>query len=64
MKVKCIDSHGYSFITIGKTYDVINIVDGWYYIINNNDYKDCYEKERFKTPAEIRNEKIDKLLEK
>ena len=62
MKVKCIDESG-DGITISKTYDVID-EDKWFYkIINNFDNNNYYNKSRFKTLAEIRNEIIDKLLE-
>ena len=54
----------YYDLTIGKTYDVIKYDwDGYYIIINDTDYENLYPKEWFKTIAEYRNEKIDKLLE-
>jgi hypothetical protein len=64
VKVKCIDNYGWSYLTIGKTYDVIEIDDEYgYKIIDDSDYKNWYEKELFKTISEIRNEIINKLLE-
>ena len=64
MKVKCIENHNYLFnITIGKTYEVINIYDNGYDIVNDEGGYWCYSKEYFRTLSEIRNEKINKLLE-
>ena len=63
MKIKCINNiSNYKNITIGKTYKVTDIIDNWYYIINDINIEDCYEKELFKALSEIRNEKINKLL--
>jgi hypothetical protein len=61
MKIKCIDNHNY-YLTIGKIYDVMNESVDVYWIINDLDKIDWYYKDWFKTVAEIRNEKIDKLL--
>ena len=63
MKVKCIknDSHYYD-LTIGKTYEVIRVIDYLYYVINDKGRHGSYPKQYFKTLAENRNEKIDKLL--
>jgi hypothetical protein len=64
MKIKCIKNDGWLDLTLGKIYDVIFIYnDGDYDIINDNDYEWYYPKECFKPLYEIRNEKIDKLLE-
>jgi hypothetical protein len=63
MKVKCIDRGFWLLLTIGKTYDVIDVTGNWYLIINDNGDKDWYYKSSFKPLSEIRNEKIDKLLE-
>jgi hypothetical protein len=66
MKVNCIKNRGYGYrLNIGKTYDVIE--DGKYdYIIididDKNDELLC-PKYYFKSLAEIRIEKINKLLE-
>jgi hypothetical protein len=62
MKIKCInnkDEYWEYYLTLDKTYEVIEINDDNYYIIN---YKNYYLKEWFKPLSEIRNEKIDKLL--
>ena len=63
MKIKCINDRRY--LTIGKIYDVIkeDRDDGDYLIIDNDGGEWWYEKKLFKTLAEIRNDKIDKLLE-
>jgi hypothetical protein len=62
MKIKCITN--INTLTIGKIYDIINYNnDGGYIIINDNGYEFWYPKEWFKPLSEIRNEKIDKLLE-
>ena len=58
--VVCIDNFNYMYhITDGKIYNVIE-EDAFFYTIF--DYKDYYPKECFKPLAEIRNEKINKLL--
>ena len=67
MKVKCIGIGTYKCLTLGKTYDVIDVIDEdedyWYYIIiNDKDNQTWYEKEYFKPISKIRNETIDKLL--
>jgi hypothetical protein len=63
MKVVCIDNKDCDYITIGKTYEVININEYEYNIIDDcgDDYWD-YDIEFFKTLSDIRNEKINKLL--
>ena len=64
MKVKCFKQDIFDKLTIGKTYDVIKIDDdGNYYIIDDIGYELRYLKEHFKSLSEIRNEKINKLLE-
>jgi hypothetical protein len=65
MKVKCINDGGWEHhLTIGKIYEVIEIVNNGYYyvIIDDEGYKWRYLKEHFKPLSEIRNEKINKLL--
>ena len=63
MKVKCIDNYGWSYLTIGKTYDVIKIdSDNDYWVINDYDKENWYSNELFKPLSKIRNERIDKLL--
>ena len=62
MKVVCI-SNKCMTIEVGETYDVINEDDYRYEIINDYGVKCWREKEMFKSLSEIRNEKIDKLLE-
>jgi hypothetical protein len=64
MKVKCIDEDWFG-ITADKTYEVIKEDNntGCYIIMNNFGDKLSYIKECFKTISEIRNEKINKLLE-
>ena len=71
MKKVCIKTNKNYWLTIGKTYEVISDVNYDYGYYDNNGYNiindngdDCwYEKECFKSLAEIRNETIDKLLE-
>jgi hypothetical protein len=64
MKVKCIDNNGWSELTIGKIYNIIDIDnDNDYWLINDNGYECWYSEYLFKLLSEIRNEKIDKLLE-
>jgi hypothetical protein len=64
MKVKCIKNIDYEHhLKIGKTYDVINIdYYGNYIIINNKGNRDWYPGKWFKSLAEYRIEKINKLL--
>jgi hypothetical protein len=66
MKIICIKNIGYErHLTIGKTYEVIKIVNnGYYYVIiyDEND-KWIYPKKYFKPLSEYRIEKINKLLE-
>jgi hypothetical protein len=61
MKVVCIDN-GWCNLTIGKTYEVIRVYPSNYVIMNDIDLDGAYRKELFKPLAEIRNEKINKLL--
>jgi hypothetical protein len=65
MKVKCINKYRWLNLTIGKIYKVIEIDndDGNYYIIDEYGPKGYYPKYWFKPLSEIRNERIDKLLE-
>ena len=65
MKVKCIDIGGWSrSLTLGKTYDVISegVFDD-YQIINDKGEEWHFFKKYFKPLSEIRNDKINKLLE-
>ena len=66
MKAICVKKRDWSNLTIGKTYNVIRVDcedDVDYYGIIDDGYKVWYEKEYFKPLSEIRNERIDKLLE-
>jgi hypothetical protein len=64
MKIKCIDNKdGELYLTIDKTYNVIEDNKFNYKIINDNGYNNWYYKEYFKPLSEYRNERIDKLLE-
>jgi hypothetical protein len=51
------------YLTINKLYDTINENTNEYYIIDDGPIKWWYDKELFKPLSEIRNEKINKLLE-
>jgi hypothetical protein len=63
MKVVCVDNkNGYGLI-IGKTYEVIKEDKYGYYIIDEYGTKGYYIKILFKPISEIRNEKIDILLD-
>jgi hypothetical protein len=62
MKVKCIiNDNSWYYITIGKIYEVFEIEDDNYKIIDDRGYECWYYEKHFK-PL-IRNEKINKLLE-
>ena len=63
MKVKCIENSVWENLTIGKTYVVIPEDEDWYWVINDKGKEDLFPIEWFKTIAEYRNDKIDKLLE-
>ena len=62
MKVVCMDDY-YISLRIGKTYTVIKEDLNGYAIINDYNVDCWYNKKFFKSLSEIRNEKIDKLLE-
>lgn len=66
-KVVCKDSNAVygNCLTIGKIYNIISENSYGYNIINDDGYNCNYFKYRFKqlSKSEIRNEKIDKLLE-
>jgi hypothetical protein len=63
MKVKCIKNNSWKrHLTIDKIYDAIYI-DNDYKIIDDIYEEWRYPKEWFKSLSEIRNEKIDKLLD-
>jgi hypothetical protein len=64
MKVVCIYNKGWEkWITLGKTYEIIRInEDGDYWIIDDENDELWVAKEWFKSLSEIRNEKIDELL--
>ena len=63
MKIVCINNENCEDeLTIGKSYDVI--FEGYnYMIINDNGYKWWCIRSWFKSLLEIRNEKINKLLD-
>jgi hypothetical protein len=63
MKVVCINNIGQPYLTINKAYEIVTINGLYYKIISVNGYKHWYPKEYFKPLSEIRNDKIDKLLE-
>ena len=65
MKIKCINNDLVRrWLTIGKTYDVLEIdKDGFYKILNDDGNEWWYIETHFKqVVAEMRNEKINKLL--
>jgi hypothetical protein len=65
MKVKCIDRlNSWYALIIGKFYEVIDYNDYDYWIIDENNDSSWHPKRVFKplSKAEIRNDKIDKLL--
>jgi hypothetical protein len=62
MKIVCINNRNNEYcLTIGKTYNAFDD-DGDYYIKDDDNHKWWYSKECFKPLFEIRNDKIDKLL--
>ena len=64
MKVVCIDNIPWvNKLTIGKTYEVININEyDQYFMIDDDGYR-TWSSKRFKTLSEVRNDTINKLLE-
>jgi hypothetical protein len=64
MKVKCINNKYYDDrLALDKIYEVIAETTYYYQIIDNTFQKTWWNKKWFKTMLEIRNEKINKLLE-
>ena len=64
MKIKCINNYGCEyFLTIGKTYDVIKETMMSYVIIDDRNERWYYPMEYFKPLSEIRNDKIERLLD-
>ena len=64
MKIKCIDNDDYWLnLTIDKIYEVIAESSSGYKIINDLGEENWYRKEWFKTISEMRNDKINRLLE-
>ena len=64
MIVVCINNDNIEdILTISKTYNTITEDIFCYWIRNDSGYKHWYSISRFKILSEIRNEKIDKLLE-
>lgn len=64
MKIVCINNGcGWEkVLTIGKSYEVIYIYMKGYTIINDKGDRDWFEKFRFISLSEYRNEIIEKLL--
>ena len=62
MKIKCIENTYYD-LTIDKTYVVIDEDEDWYWVIDDNGRENWHWKYFFKTLSELRNDKINKLLE-
>lgn len=64
MKVKCINTGCWKYITIGKIYEVIKEDEDvtTYWLKNDRMSIGYYDKNLFKSLYEIRNEKIDRLL--
>ncbi len=72
MKVICIDNRyndmpqedNELLLTVGKTYDVIDDIASLGLVITNDEgVNHFYARELFKLLTEVRDEKIDKLLE-
>ena len=66
MRVKCIDNCGGFSLTIGKLYDAMLEDTNGYTIMNNDNGHECWYLSgcfELLSKSEIRNEKIDKLLE-
>lgn len=64
MKVKCINNKYYiNRLTIGKMYDAFDYSEYFYKIKDDHNYEEKYPKRWFVSYMEIRNQKINKLLE-
>ena len=64
MRVKYIDNDGLKYdLTIGKSYEVFNKTEYYYEVIDDNGIRGYYPKEWFKLLSELRNEKIERLLD-
>ena len=62
MKVLCIDKGDNFPITIGKYYNVSFETEFCYEITDDSNIIKFFNKQRFKTQTEIREEKLNKLL--
>lgn len=62
MKIICINEDNWRGLIIDKVYDAIGYDDDWYVIIDANNIKCKYLKEWFKPLSEVRNEKINKII--
>jgi hypothetical protein len=62
MRVKCLKNNC-TWLTIGKIYDVIKEDEFCYWITDDIGRYDWYPMNLFKSLSEIRNEKINKLLD-
>lgn len=67
MKIVCIDNindfESELPLTINKIYDAIYEKSIWYHLIDDRNIYIWYNKKYFKTLYEVRNEKINKLLD-
>ena len=66
MKVICINLKGNKYITIGRSYDVLNISTKSiahisYLITNNIGEREYYDSDCFKELSVIRNEKLESI---
>ena len=62
MKVVCINSKDCGTLTTGKTYDTYQTLKTIYYIKNDFGIIFGYDRSYFKSVEDIRNEKLDELL--
>ena len=58
-KIKCVNKENNSYLTVGKTYDVIETDGQCCKITNDNGIDQYYSKEYFKAISESKNEKVE-----
>ena len=53
---------GYKYLTPGKEYEVVEVQDGYYVVVDDDDYETRYPFRNFHTKQQIREIKLNKLL--
>ena len=66
-KITCItnsagENISYKYLTTGKEYEVVEVQDGYYVIVDDDDYENRYPFRNFHTKQQIREINLNKLL--